>query len=295
MDFKSLSSIGSFYERSFMKAASPIIKPYHFLIALAWVVFALVLICPLLVVVIEAFSQGIKVFWQACIEPEALSAIKLTLLATIIALVMNVIFGVMAAWCVSKYEFIGKTLLVTLIDLPFSISPIVVGLIYTLLYGSQSIFYNFLIEHHLQVIYAIPGILLVTIFVTLPFVARSLIALMQEQGTQEEEAARLLGANGWQIFWHVTLPNIKWALLHGSVMSTARAMGEFGAVSVVSGHIQGLTNTLPLHIEMLYNEYNMVAAFSISVLLLLMAMLVLVLRQWCEKHLERHPQQKESA
>lgn len=278
-----------------MKAASPIIKPYHFLIALAWVVFALVLICPLLVVVIEAFSQGIKVFWQACIEPEALSAIKLTLLATIIALVMNVIFGVMAAWCVSKYEFIGKTLLVTLIDLPFSISPIVVGLIYTLLYGSQSIFYNFLIEHHLQVIYAIPGILLVTIFVTLPFVARSLIALMQEQGTQEEEAARLLGANGWQIFWHVTLPNIKWALLHGSVMSTARAMGEFGAVSVVSGHIQGLTNTLPLHIEMLYNEYNMVAAFSISVLLLLMAMLVLVLRQWCEKHLERHPQQKESA
>ncbi|MGL4686874.1 MAG: sulfate ABC transporter permease subunit CysW [Commensalibacter sp.] len=278
-----------------MKAASPIIKPYYFLIALAWVVFALVLICPLLVVVIEAFSQGIKVFWQACIEPEALSAIKLTLLATIIALVMNVIFGVMAAWCVSKYEFIGKTLLVTLIDLPFSISPIVVGLIYTLLYGSQSIFYNFLIEHHLQVIYAIPGILLVTIFVTLPFVARSLIALMQEQGTQEEEAARLLGANGWQIFWHVTLPNIKWALLHGSVMSTARAMGEFGAVSVVSGHIQGLTNTLPLHIEMLYNEYNMVAAFSISVLLLLMAMLVLVLRQWCEKHLERHPQQKESA
>lgn len=277
-----------------MKAASPIIKPYHFLIALAWVVFALVLICPLLVVVIEAFSQGIKVFWQACIEPEALSAIKLTLLATIIALVMNVIFGVMAAWCVSKYEFIGKTLLVTLIDLPFSISPIVVGLIYTLLYGSQSIFYNFLIEYHLQVIYAIPGILLVTIFVTLPFVARSLIALMQEQGTQEEEAARLLGANGWQIFWHVTLPNIKWALLHGSVMSTARAMGEFGAVSVVSGHIQGLTNTLPLHIEMLYNEYNMVAAFSISVLLLLMAMLVLVLRQWCEKHLERHPQQKES-
>lgn len=278
-----------------MKAASPIIKPYHFLIALAWVVFALVLICPLLVVVIEAFSQGIKVFWRACIEPEALSAIKLTLLATIIALVMNVIFGVMAAWCVSKYEFIGKTLLVTLIDLPFSISPIVVGLIYTLLYGSQSIFYNFLIEYHLQVIYAIPGILLVTIFVTLPFVARSLIALMQEQGTQEEEAARLLGANGWQIFWHVTLPNIKWALLHGSVMSTARAMGEFGAVSVVSGHIQGLTNTLPLHIEMLYNEYNMVAAFSISVLLLLMAMLVLVLRQWCEKHLERHPQQKESA
>lgn len=278
-----------------MKVASPIIKPYHFLIALAWIVFALVLICPLLVVVIEAFSQGIKVFWQACIEPEALLAIKLTLLATIIALVMNVIFGVMAAWCVSKYEFVGKTLLVTLIDLPFSISPIVVGLIYTLLYGSQSIFYNFLIEHHLQVIYAIPGILLVTIFVTLPFVARSLIALMQEQGMQEEEAARLLGANGWQIFWHVTLPNIKWALLHGSVMSTARAMGEFGAVSVVSGHIQGLTNTLPLHIEMLYNEYNMVAAFSISVLLLLMAMLVLVLRQWCEKHLERHPQQKESA
>lgn len=278
-----------------MKVALPIIKPYHFLIALAWIVFALVLICPLLVVVIEAFSQGIKVFWQACIEPEALSAIKLTLLATIIALVMNVIFGVMAAWCVSKYEFIGKTLLVTLIDLPFSISPIVVGLIYTLLYGSQSIFYNFLIEYHLQVIYAIPGILLVTIFVTLPFVARSLIALMQEQGTQEEEAARLLGANGWQIFWHVTLPNIKWALLHGSVMSTARAMGEFGAVSVISGHIQGLTNTLPLHIEMLYNEYNMVAAFSISVLLLLMAMLVLVLRQWCEKHLERHPQQKESA
>lgn len=253
------------------------------LLTLTWLVFGVIFLAPLSVILIEGFSKGLEFFWQTCANPSAISALKLTLLATVLSVILNIIFGIMAAWCVTKYDFVGKKLLITLIDLPFSISPIIVGLIYTLLYGSQSILYPFLMEYNLQVIYAVPGIVLATIFVTFPFVARSLISLMQEQGNAEEEAARLLGANGWQIFWHVTFPNIRWALLHGIVMCTARAMGEFGAVSIISGHIEGLTNTLPLQIEILYNEYNATAAFSISLILLFMSMIILLIRQWCER------------
>ncbi|CAI3934127.1 ABC-type sulfate transport system [Commensalibacter communis] len=253
------------------------------LLTLTWLVFGVIFLAPLSIILIEGLSKGLGFFWHTFANPVALSALKLTLFATIVSVILNVIFGVMAAWCITKYEFVGKSLLTTLIDLPFSISPIIVGLIYTLLYGSQSILYPFLMEYNLQVIYAVPGIVLATIFVTFPFVARSLISLMQEQGNTEEEAARLLGANGWQIFWLVTFPNIRWALLHGVTMCTARAMGEFGAVSIISGHIEGLTNTLPLQIEILYNEYNATAAFSISIILLIMAMIILFVRQWCER------------
>ncbi|MDH1441618.1 sulfate ABC transporter permease subunit CysW [Pseudomonas sp. GD03721] len=257
------------------------------LIISAWLVFALFLLLPLFVVATEALKQGIGVFVASILEPDAISALKLTLLAVGIAVPLNLVFGVAAAWCVSKYEFRGKSILVTLIDLPFSVSPVIAGLIYVLLFGAQGFFGPWLREHDIQIIFALPGIVLATVFVTVPFVARELIPLMQEQGTQEEEAARLLGANGWQMFWHVTLPNIKWGLIYGVVLCTARAMGEFGAVSVVSGHIRGYTNTLPLHVEILYNEYNHVAAFSVASLLLLLALFILLLKQWSESRINR--------
>ena len=255
------------------------------LVISAWLVFLLFLVLPLFVVVSEALKQGVGVFFTSIFEPDAISALKLTLLAVGISVPLNLLFGVAAAWCVSKYEFRGKSILVTLIDLPFSVSPVIAGLIYVLLFGAQGFFGPWLREHDIQIIFALPGIVLATIFVTVPFVARELIPLMQEQGTQEEEAARLLGANGWQMFWHVTLPNIKWGLIYGVVLCTARAMGEFGAVSVVSGHIRGYTNTLPLHVEILYNEYNHVAAFSVASLLLLLALLILLLKQWSESRI----------
>nr|WP_064495760.1 sulfate ABC transporter permease subunit CysW [Pseudomonas chengduensis] len=257
------------------------------LIISAWLVFAFFLLLPLFVVATEALKQGVGVFIASILEPDAISALKLTLLAVGIAVPLNLVFGVAAAWCVSKYEFRGKSILVTLIDLPFSVSPVIAGLIYVLLFGAQGFFGPWLREHDIQIIFALPGIVLATIFVTVPFVARELIPLMQEQGTQEEEAARLLGANGWQMFWHVTLPNIKWGLIYGVVLCTARAMGEFGAVSVVSGHIRGYTNTLPLHVEILYNEYNHVAAFSVASLLLLLALFILLLKQWSESRINR--------
>lgn len=257
------------------------------LIVSAWLVFAFFLLLPLFVVATEALKQGVGVFVTSILEPDAISALKLTLLAVGIAVPLNLVFGVAAAWCVSKYEFRGKSILVTLIDLPFSVSPVIAGLIYVLLFGAQGFFGPWLREHDIQIIFALPGIVLATIFVTVPFVARELIPLMQEQGTQEEEAARLLGANGWQMFWHVTLPNIKWGLIYGVVLCTARAMGEFGAVSVVSGHIRGYTNTLPLHVEILYNEYNHVAAFSVASLLLLLALFILLLKQWSESRINR--------
>jgi len=257
------------------------------LIGLAWIIFAVVLLLPLYIVVTQGLQRGLDVFWNAISEPDAISALKLTLLATGISVPLNLVFGVAAAWCVTKFEFRGKSLLITLIDMPFSVSPVVAGLIYVLLFGSQGVFAPFLQAHDLQIVYAVPGIVLATIFVTFPFVARELIPLMEEQGTTEEEAARLLGANGWQMFRHVTLPNVKWALIYGVVLCTARAMGEFGAVSVVSGHIRGMTNTLPLHIEILYNEYNIVAAFSVAILLLAMALVILLLRQWSESRLSR--------
>lgn len=257
------------------------------LIVLAWLVFALFLLLPLYVVLSEALKQGFGTFFEAILEPDALAALKLTLIAVAISVPLNLLFGVAAAWCVSKFEFRGKSILVTLIDLPFSVSPAIAGLIYVLLFGAQGYFGEWLSDHDIQIVFAVPGIVLATLFVTVPFVARELIPLMQEQGTQEEEAARLLGANGWQMFWHVTLPNIKWGLIYGVVLCTARAMGEFGAVSVVSGHIRGVTNTLPLHVEILYNEYNHVAAFSVASLLLLMALVILLLKQWSESRMSR--------
>ncbi|AVO53447.1 sulfate ABC transporter permease subunit CysW [Ectopseudomonas mendocina] len=260
------------------------------LIVVAWAVFAVILLLPLYIVLTQGLNRGLEFFWQAISEPDAISALKLTLIATAISVPLNLVFGVAAAWAVTKFEFRGKSLLITLIDMPFSVSPVVAGLIYVLLFGSQSYLAPYLDSHNLQIVYAVPGIVLATIFVTFPFVARELIPLMEEQGTTEEEAARLLGANGWQMFWHVTLPNVKWALIYGVVLCTARAMGEFGAVSVVSGHIRGYTNTLPLHIEILYNEYNMVAAFSVAILLLVMALVVLLLRQWSEARLSRQLQ-----
>ena len=257
------------------------------LIASAWLAFALFLLLPLYIVLHEALQKGFGTFFSAILEPDTISALKLTLLAVGISVPLNLVFGVSAAWCVSKYEFRGKSILVTLIDLPFSVSPVIAGLIYVLLFGAQGYFGPWLQERGIQSIFAVPGIVLATIFVTVPFVARELIPLMQEQGTQEEEAARLLGANGWQMFWHVTLPNIKWGLIYGVVLCTARAMGEFGAVSVVSGHIRGLTNTLPLQVEILYNEYNHVAAFSVASLLLILALFILLLKQWSEERLSR--------
>lgn len=257
------------------------------LILAAWLAFTLFLLLPLLVVLSEALKLGLGTFFSALIEPDAISALKLTLLAVGISVPLNLVFGVAAAWCVSKYEFRGKSLLVTLIDLPFSVSPVIAGLIYVLLFGAQGFFGEWLAERDIQIIFALPGIVLATLFVTVPFVARELIPLMQEQGTQEEEAARLLGASGWQMFWHVTLPNIRWGLIYGVVLCTARAMGEFGAVSVVSGHIRGYTNTLPLHVEILYNEYNHVAAFSVASLLLALALLILLLKQWSESRINR--------
>ncbi len=257
------------------------------LIGAAWLTFALFLLLPLLIVLGEAFKQGVGTFFTAILEPDALAALKLTLLAVGISVPLNLVFGVAAAWCVSKYEFRGKSLLVTLIDLPFSVSPVIAGLIYVLLFGAQGYFGEWLSDRDIQIVFAVPGIVLATLFVTVPFVARELIPLMQEQGSIEEEAARLLGASGWQMFWHITLPNIKWGLIYGVVLCTARAMGEFGAVSVVSGHIRGLTNTLPLHVEILYNEYNHVAAFSVASLLLALALVILLLKQWSESRIAR--------
>jgi len=257
------------------------------LIVAAWLVFALFLLLPLLIVVSEALKQGFGTFFTAIFEPDALAALKLTLLAVGISVPLNMVFGVAAAWCVSKYEFRGKSLLVTLIDLPFSVSPVIAGLIYVLLFGAQGYLGDWLSDRDIQIIFALPGIVLATLFVTVPFVARELIPLMQEQGSTEEEAARLLGASGWQMFWHITLPNIKWGLIYGVVLCTARAMGEFGAVSVVSGHIRGLTNTLPLHVEILYNEYNHVAAFSVASLLLALALVILLLKQLSESRIAR--------
>ena len=255
------------------------------LILLAILLFLILLFLPLLIVLAQGLANGITAFWQVITESDTLAAFKLTLIAVGVAVPLNVIFGVCAAWVITKYQFKGKQILMTLIDLPFSISPIIAGLIYVLLFGAQSVFYPFLQAWNIQIIYAIPGIILATIFVSVPFVARELIPIMMAQGTHEEEAAGVLGANGWQTFFHITLPNIKWALMHGVILCSARSLGEFGAVSVVSGHIRGYTNTLPLHVEILYNEYNIVAAFSVAILLLIMSLTLLLIRQWIERRL----------
>ena len=236
------------------------------------------LVLPLVVVFVEAFKKGIEVYFASVREPNAAAAIWLTLLTALIAVPTNIVFGVAAAWAISKFEFPGKSLLVTLIDLPFSVSPVVSGLIYVLLFGLQGWLGPWLAEHDIKLIFAVPGIVLATMFVTFPFVARELIPLMQAQGNEEEVAARVLGAGGWQIFWRVTLPNIKWGLLYGVILCNARAMGEFGAVSVVSGHIRGLTNTIPLHVEILYNEYNSAGAFAMASLLTVLTLVTLALK-----------------
>ncbi|MBS1198551.1 MAG: cysW [Proteobacteria bacterium] len=252
------------------------------LITTALVFLGLFLILPIASVFAGALSKGLHVYFLALLEEDALSAIRLTLLAAAIAVPFNLVFGVAAAWAIAKFEFFGKQFLITLIDLPFSVSPVISGLIFVLLFGAQGWFGPWLEAHDIKILFAVPGIVLATIFVTFPFVARELIPLMQEQGTEEEEAARMLGASGFQIFWMVTLPNIKWGLLYGVILCNARAMGEFGAVSVVSGHIRGLTNTLPLHVEILYNEYNFVAAFATASLLALLALLTLAIKSLIE-------------
>ena len=252
------------------------------LIATVLLFLGLFLFLPLAAVFTEALRKGYGAYFSALAEPDALSAIKLTFIAAAIALPLNLVFGVAAAWAISKFEFKGKSLLITLIDLPFAVSPVVAGLIYVLIFGLQGWFGGWLSDHDVKVIFAIPGIVLATTFVTFPFVARELIPLMQAQGKDEEEAALVLGASGWQILWKVTLPNVKWGLLYGFILTNARAMGEFGAVSVVSGHIRGMTNTLPLHVEILYNEYNYAAAFSVASVLALLALVTLALKSYIE-------------
>jgi sulfate transport system permease protein len=249
---------------------------------------SLFLIVPLAAVFTEALRKGFDTYITALSDPDALSSIKLTLIAAAIAVPLNLVFGVAAAWAITKFEFRGKSILITLIDLPFAVSPVIAGLIYVLIFGLQGWVGSTLLDHDIKVIFAIPGIVLATIFVTFPFVARELIPLMQAQGKDEEEAGLVLGASGWQILWRITLPNVKWGLLYGVILTNARAMGEFGAVSVVSGHIRGLTNTLPLHVEILYNEYNYAAAFAVASLLAILALVTLVLKSFVEWKVARN-------
>jgi sulfate transport system permease protein len=258
----------------------PLVKWLLIAVALAFLLFFLFI--PLAAIFVEAFRKGAGAYFASFNDHDAIAAIKLTLITAGIAVPLNLVFGVAAAWAIAKFEFPGKSLLTTLIDLPFAVSPVISGLIYVLLFGAQGWLGPWLKAHDIQIIFAVPGIVLATIFVTFPFVARELIPLMQAQGSDEEQAAIILGANGWQTLWHVTLPNVKWGLLYGVILCNARAMGEFGAVSVVSGHIRGLTNTMPLHVEILYNEYNFVAAFAVASLLALLALATLGLKSLIE-------------
>ena len=264
------------------------------LITIALLFFLSCLILPLILVFVEAFKQGVGVYAQALVHPDTLSAVKLTLLTAVIAVPLIVIFGVAAAWCVAKFNFRGKSILTTIIDMPFSVSPVIAGLMLVLIFGTQGWFGSWLMDNDIKILYAVPAIVLATIFITVPFVARELIPLMEAQGTEEEEAAIVLGASGWQTFWKVTLPNIKWGLIYGVILCNARAMGEFGAVSVVSGHIRGETNTLPLHVEILYNEYTFSAAFAVSSLLALLAIVTLVLKTWVELRQEKQNKHNDS-
>ena len=261
------------------------------LIGVALAFLSLFLFMPLIAVFVEAFKKGWQVYLAAIVEPDALSAVKLTLIAACVAVPLNLVFGVSAAWAIAKFDFHGKNILLTLIDLPFSVSPVIAGLIYVLVFGLQGWLGAWLRDEDLKVIFAVPGIVLATVFVTFPFVARELIPLMQAQGQEQEEAARVLGASGWQIFFRVTLPNVKWALLYGVILCNARAMGEFGAVSVVSGHIRGETNTMPLLVEILYNEYQFVASFAIASLLAMLALITLVAKAFLERHLDEGDEQ----
>jgi len=261
------------------KKANPV---QWLLITIALLFLALFLIVPLVAIFTKALEKGWGVYLEAITNPDALSAIKLTLLVALISIPLNALFGIAAAWAITKFQFKGKNILLTLIDLPVAISPVIAGLIFVLLFGAQGLFGEYLLDHNIQIIFAVPGILLATLFVTFPFVARELIPLMQAQGTSEEEASTILGASGWRTFWHVTLPNIKWGLLYGLILANARAIGEFGAVSVVSGHIRGETNTMPLHIEVLYNEYQFSAAFAVASLMSIIAILTLIAKNIIE-------------
>ncbi|ATE62498.1 sulfate ABC transporter permease subunit CysW [Thauera sinica] len=259
---------------------TPLVK--WLIVGVSLTFFAVFLLLPLVAVLVEALRKGWETYVTALIDPDALSAVRLTLLAAAISVPLNLVFGVAAAWAIAKFDFRGKHFLITLIDLPFSVSPVIAGLIYVLVFGAQGWLGPWLSEHDIKIIFAVPGIVLATVFVTFPFVARELIPLMEAQGKEEEEAAVVLGANGWQTFWHVTLPNIKWGLMYGVILTNARAMGEFGAVSVVSGHIRGETNTLPLHVEILYNEYQFAAAFAVASLLAMLALVTLGIKTWVE-------------
>jgi sulfate transport system permease protein len=267
---------------SFRNPADESFSTKLILVALTLVFLAFFLFLPLVSVFYEAFREGWVTYEEALLEPDAWAAIRLTLIVAAIAVPLNLVFGLAASWAIAKFEFKGKAFLITLIDLPFSISPVISGLVYVLLFGSGSLLGPWLKSYGIEILFAVPGIVLATVFVTFPFVARELIPLMQDQGTGDEEAALSLGASGWQTFWYVTLPNIKWGLLYGVLLCNARAMGEFGAVSVVSGRIRGLTNTMPLHVEILYNEYNMVAAFAVASLLALLALVTLALKTFLE-------------
>lgn len=258
------------------------------LIGITLLFLSVFLFIPLAAVFTEAFRKGVETYFAALVEPDAVSAIKLTLLAAAIAVPLNLVFGIAAAWSIAKFEFRGKSILITLIDLPFAVSPVIAGLIYVLIFGLQGWFGAWLIENDYKIIFALPGIVLATIFVTVPFIARELIPLMQAQGKEEEEAGLVLGASGWQILWRITLPNVKWGLLYGVILTNARAMGEFGAVSVVSGHIRGLTNTMPLHVEILYNEYNYAAAFAVASLLAFLALFTVALKSYIEWQVARN-------
>ena len=257
------------------------------LIGIALGFIFLFLVLPLAAVFTEALRKGVGAYLEALQEPDAWTAIRLTLLTAAIAVPLNLVFGVAAAWAIAKFEFRGKAFLTTLVDLPFSVSPVVAGLVYVLMFGAHGWFGPWLQAHDIKIVFAVPGIVLATVFVTFPFIARELIPLMQAQGTEEEQAAMVLGATGWQTFWHVTLPNIKWGLIYGVILCNARAMGEFGAVSVVSGHIRGQTNTMPLHVEILYNEYQSVAAFAVASLLALLAVVTLLIKSGVEWQSER--------
>ena len=264
-------------------------RAVRFALILAALAFlALFLVLPLIAVFAEGFKSGLGAWKEAVSSPDAISAIRLTLLVAAISVPVNMVFGVAASWAITKFDFPGKSLLITLIDLPFSVSPVVSGLIFVLLFGARGLLGPFLQAHDIKIIFAVPGIILATIFITFPFVARELIPLMQEQGKEDEEAAISLGANGWQTFWHVTLPNIRWGLLYGVLLCNARAMGEFGAVSVVSGHLRGETNTMPLHIEILYNEYDFVGAFAVATLLAGLALVTLVAKTLLEWRFDIH-------
>ena len=257
------------------------------LIALAALFLLILLVLPLVLVAHEALARGIRVYLAAISDPFAIKALLLTLMATVIAVALNTLFGLASAWLLTKYDFHGKALIGALIDLPFAISPVVAGLFFVVLFGRMSPLFPLLREAHVQVLFAVPAVVLATVFVTFPFITRELVPVMESQGRSEEEAAATLGASGWQTFWHVTLPNIRWALLYGVILAAARAMGEFGAVSVVSGHIRGRTNTLPLHIEILYNEYNFTAAFAVASLLVVMAVVLLAARNAVEWQAKR--------